>query len=129
MFKIFSLSRPRTLTLIAILMILFGLAEVVTGITHQFFGVTTSQNDLATYAGIAIGLLYVLSGCFIWPMQRWGAALAVACLAADVAGRIAMVMLGLYPLDTPRQTFAIFMGTLIAVVFAIYIALRWKSFR
>jgi hypothetical protein len=129
MFKIFSLSRPRTLTLIAILMILFGLAEVVTGITHQFFGVTTSQNDLATYAGIAIGLLYVLSGCFIWPMQRWGAALAMACLAADVAGRIAMVMLGLYPLDTPRQTFAIFMGTLIAVVFAIYIALRWKSFR
>ena len=126
----FSLSsHPRSLIIIALLMLLFGLAEVVTGITHQFFGLTTAETGLATAAGVAIGLLYMLSGAFIFPFRKWGAALAVACLAADVAGRVAMVAAGLYALDTPRQAFAILAGTLIAAGFGIYIAIRWKSFR
>ncbi len=122
-------SLPRSLLVTALLMLLFGLAEVVTGITHQFFGLTTAETGLATAAGVAIGLLYVLSGVFIFPLKKWGAALAIACLAADVAGRIGMVAAGLYALDTPRQTIAILLGTLIAAGFAIYIAIRWKSFR
>ncbi len=122
-------ARPRSLTIIAALMLLFGLAEVVTGVTHQFFGLTTAQTDLATAAGVAIGLLYVLSGLFILPLKKWGAALAIACLAADVAGRVAMVAAGLYPLDTSRQTVAILLGTLIAAAFAVYIAYKWKSFK
>ena len=120
--------RPHGFTIIASLMILFGLAELVTGITHNFFGLVTAQNDLSTDTGAAIGLLYILSGLFKFPLKRWGAALAIFCLAADVAGRLAMVGLGLYPLDSSRQFIAIFLGTIIAVIFAVYIGLRWKSF-
>jgi hypothetical protein len=120
---------PYDIIIVASLMILFGLAEVVTGITHQFFGLTTAQGSASTYAGAAIGLLYVLSGLFLLPLKKWGALFAILCLAVDVAGRIAMVVAGFYPIDSFRQTFAIFLGTSIAVIFAIYIGIKWKVFR
>ncbi len=44
-------------------------------------------------------------------------------------GRIALVIFGLYPLDSFRQTFGIVAGTAIAVAFAIYIGSKLKSFR
>lgn len=121
--------RPRGLTIAALLMVLFGLAEVVTSFTHQFFGLTTAQSTVSTYVGAAIGILYILSGLLILPSKKWGAALAILCLAGDVAGRIAMVLTGLYPIDTAMQMVAIILGTLIAVIFAIYIGIKWKSFR
>jgi hypothetical protein len=34
---------PFGIAVVAMLMILFGLAEVVTGFTHDFFGISTSQ--------------------------------------------------------------------------------------
>lgn len=117
------------LTIVAGLMMLFGLAEVATGFTHQFFGLSTVQGSASTNAGVAIGLLYFLSGLLILPFKKWAAALAILCLVADVAGRIAMIVTGLYPLNTPRQIFAIVLGTMIAVIFAIYIVLKWKVFR
>ncbi len=121
--------RPRDLLVIALLMILFGLAEVATSFTHNFFGVNTAAGDASTAAGTAVGMLYVLSGVFILPVRKWGAALAIICLAADVVGRVAMVATGLYPLDSAKQTFAMIMGTLIAALFAVYIGLKWKSFK
>ncbi len=120
--------RRRDLMVIAGLMILFGLAEVVTSVTHNFFGVNTAEGPSSTVAGAIIGLLYVLSGIFILPFKKWGAILAIVCLAVDVAGRVAMVMTGLYPLDSAKQTFAIILGTLIAAVFAVYIGIKWKKF-
>ncbi len=113
----------------AILMILFGLAEVVTGFTHQFFGITTADTSIFTYAATAIGGFYVLAGLLILTMKKWAAALAIVLLGADIIGRITLVMFGLYPLDSFEQIFAIVMGTIIAAIFAIYIGWRWRSFR
>ncbi len=121
--------RRRDLLVVALLMILFGLAEVVTSFTHNFFGVNTAAGDASTIAGAAVGMLYVLSGLFVLPFRKWGAAAAILCLAADVAGRITMVAAGLYPLDSTKQTFAIVLGTLIAALFAVYIGIKWKSFK
>ncbi len=122
------LIRPRGILIVAWLMILFGLAEIVTGFTHVFFGLTTAANSTSTILGAGIGLLYLLAGLFLLPLKKWGAALAILCLVADVVGRIAMVLAGYFPLDSARQTFAILLGTLIAAGFAIYITLRWKAF-
>ncbi len=123
------IQRPRDLMIIAVLMILFGLAEVVTSFTHDFFGVNTAAGNASTIAGAAVGLLYILSGIFILPLRKWGAAAAIVCLIGDVAGRVAMVATGLYTLDSSRQTFAIILGTVIAAVFAIYIGFKWKIFK
>jgi hypothetical protein len=120
---------PRGIIIIAILMFLFGLAEILTGFTHQFFGLSTSESTNSTYLGAAIGALYVMAGGFILIMKRWAAVLAILALAADVFGRVAMVVAGFYPISTFKQMFSIVAGTLIAVAFGTYIGFNWKSFR
>lgn len=122
------INRPLGITTAGGLMILFGLAEVATGFTHQFFGISTSTAALFTVSGALIGAIYALAGAVILTMKRWAAILAILLLSADVLGRVALVITGLYPTDSFKNTFAISAGTLIAAFFAVYIALRLKSF-
>jgi hypothetical protein len=122
-------NRPLGITVVGVLMIVFGATEVLTGFTHDFFGVLVTQSTTATYAGAAIGALYVLAGVLVFSMKRWAAIAAIVALVADVLGRVWMVAAGLFPLTTVRQTFSIVAGTVIAIAFAIYIAIRWKAFR
>jgi len=116
------------IAIIAGLMIVFGLAEVITSFTHQFFGLTTSQQAFSTLIGAAIGISYFASGLLVLTRRKWAASLAIVLLIADALGRIAMVLTNLYPIDSARQTFAIIMGTAIVIFFAIYIWLKRKSF-
>ncbi len=121
--------RPRGILVVAPLMILFGLAEVVTGFTHDFFGITTSSVTLSTYASAVIGVLYAAAGFLILTMKRRAAVLAIALLCADIAGRVALVVTGIYRTDSPKNTLSIIAGTIIAALFAVYFGLRWRSFR
>jgi hypothetical protein len=107
----------------------FGLAEVVAGFTHQFFGLTTTQISISTYVGAALGLFYFTGGLLLLIKKSWAAVLALGLLCGDVLGRIAMVIFGLYPVNSFRQTFGIVVGTAIAAFFAIYIGLKLRSFR
>jgi hypothetical protein len=121
--------RPWGIIIVACLMILFGLAEVVTGFTHNFFGITTSIVNIFTYSAAAIGAFYVVGGLLILTMKKWAAALAIVLLVADIAGRVSLVVTGLYPLNSLEQVIGIVAGTAIAVVFAIYIGSKWRLFR
>lgn len=121
--------RPRDIIIVAFLMILFGLAEVVTSFTHNFFGITTSQVTIFTYSAAAIGAFYIVAGLLIPIMQKWAAALAIVFLGADIVGRVALVVVGLYPTDSLENTLGIIAGTVIAVIFVIYIGWKWRSFR
>ncbi len=122
--------RLRSLTIIALLMILFGLAEVATGFSHNFIGVVaTSTTQLSTYLGVTLGLFYCIGGLLILTNKKWAAITAIVLLCGDVFGRIGMVLAGLYPLDSFKQTFAIGVGTAIALFFAIYIGLKLNSFQ
>ncbi len=120
---------PRSLLVIAVLMVVFGLAEIVTSFTHSFFGLTTSQALFSTVLGIVLGACYLASGLLLFTGSRRAAAVAIFLLCVDVIGRVAMVATGLYPLGSFRQGFAIVVGTALAACFAAYIALRWKVFR
>jgi hypothetical protein len=46
---------PFGIVFVAVLMILFGLAEVVTGFRRHFFGISTSQSAIFLVAAAAIG--------------------------------------------------------------------------
>jgi hypothetical protein len=122
-------TRPRGLVVVALLMILFGLAEVVTSFTHDFFGITTSHVSVFTYVAAAIGACYVVAGVLILTMKQWAAALAIVLLVVDIGGRVALVVAGQYPLNSVEQIIAIVFGTAIAAIFAVYIASKWRSFR
>ena len=120
---------PLGIAIVAVLMIVFGIAEIATGFTHHFFGLYTAEASAYTWAAVAIGGFYAAAGLLVLTMRKWAAALAIVLLAADIIGRSALVAVGQYPLDSPEQTFAIIAGTAIAAVFAIYIASRWGSYR
>jgi hypothetical protein len=121
--------RPVGITVVATLTILFGMAEVVTAFTHNFFGVTTSAVYLFTYAAMLIGILYMLSGLLILTMKKRAVVAALALLVLDIIGRIALVLSGLFPTTSFRQIFAIAMGTTIVALFALYIGSKWRLYR
>jgi hypothetical protein len=62
-------------------------------------------------------------------MKKSAAALAIAFLIADIAGRLSMIATGLYPLGSFRQTSAIILGTSLVAAFAVYIRFKWPLFR
>ncbi len=121
--------RPRVITVIAVLMIVFGIAEVVTGLNHNFFGVTTTQGSASARIGVTLGLLYFAAGVLTSTMRRWAAWLAIGCLVVDVIGRLAMVVTGLYPTSSVKQVLAIVVGTALAGLFALYIWHKRDSFQ
>jgi len=122
-----SSSRVWDIRIVSALMIIFGIAEIHTGFSHSFFGVTTEPTVASTYAGAAIGLLYAFAGGLCLVRKRWSTWAAIISLTVVVIGRIAMVVLGYFPTTTSRQTFSIFTGTAIAAMFTVYIWWRRKS--
>ncbi len=121
--------KSKGITAVAFLMIVFGLAEIATGFTHNFLGqISITDSSIATYLGVGIGGLYFLAGLFVLTMRRWAATLALICLALVIAGRISFVAAGLFLLNSFEQTFAIVVGTSIAAIFALYIGFKWRSF-
>ena len=121
--------RPQGITIVALLMIIFGIAEIATGFSHNFFGISTSISTIFTFSGIALGSFYAIAGLLILSMKRWAAAMAIVLLCADIVGRISLVATNLYPLNSTENVIGIVAGTAIATIFAIYIGMKWTLFR
>ena len=110
------------------LMILFGVTEVFTGLfLGHCIGVSEANSTAFAYEGPAIGALYVIGGLLLTG-KKWAAGLAEVCLAADVVGRVHLVLTGVYPF-VGLAAVAVVIGTAIAIFFGIYIGLKWKFFR
>lgn len=107
----------------------FGLAEIVTGFTHYFFGITTPAASALTCSAVLIAAFYAAAGMLILTMKRWAAVLSIVQLGADIAGRIFLVAIGLYPTDTLENTLSIVAGTVVVGIVAIFIWLKQGSFR
>ena len=118
------LRRPWDLRVVAGFAILAGFAEVVTGISHNFFGITTSGVAVLTVAATGIGLSYLASGALMLTMKRWAATVALVLLGIDILGRILLAVTGLYPTDTAKNRFSFIAGTLIVALVALYVG--WK---
>lgn len=120
--------RPFGIIVAAAFTIVAGLAEMVTGFTHDFFGITTSSVTIFTSTSVVIGLFYAAAGLLVLTMKKWAAALALVLLGADIVGRVALVLTGLYPTGSLKNTLAIIAGTIIVALVALYIGWKWKSF-
>src|ERR1039457_1643137 len=89
--------------IVALLMILFGLAEIYTGISHSFFGLVTSEGNTATNIGIALGACYFIGGLLLLLNRKSAAVISIFFLLFDIIGRIGMVITGLYPVNTRSE--------------------------
>lgn len=120
--------RTSGILVVAFLMILFGLAEIATGISGSFLGVISARPTLAyTVASVAIGSFYAAAGLLILTMRKWAAGGAICLLIADIAGRFTLIAIGLFPF-IGLDAFSIVAGTAIAAGFAIYIGWHWEKF-
>ena len=119
---------PWHLVAAAVLMIIFGLVEVVTGFTHGFFGISTANGGALGYLSVFVGLCYCAAGLLLFPMKKRLAVMAVVLLIIDTAGRIILVTKGFYPVGTVKQTVSIIAGTVIAGLFAVYIMVNRKKY-
>jgi hypothetical protein len=108
-------------------MIVFGLAEIVTGFRHAFFGLTTTETTASTLTGAGLGMIYGVSGVLLLTLRKRALLVAAVLLALDVAGRVAMVATGMFPLSSSMQIVGIVGGTIIALLFAIYVAWKWRA--
>ena len=121
--------RPKGIVVAGLLMVIFGIAEVATGFTGRFFGgisVTTSTEY--TVAAAASGACYSLAGLSVLTMRKLGAGLSILFICAELLGRIYLVSAGLYPLSGIDES-SFIAGSIIALIFILFIGLRWKSFR
>jgi hypothetical protein len=121
-------SQPsRGLAVVGTLMVLFGVAEVGTGFYVGWFARTFEipRSPVFTALTAAVGALYFLSGLLVLSMRRRAAAGAIMLLGVIVAGRIALVLTGAYPIDSFVPAFSVAIGTSILVAFAVYVAWKW----
>jgi hypothetical protein len=117
--------RDSVLTVVAALMIVFGMAEGVASFWHPFM---TAHIPLATYLGAGMGALYFLAGILFITAKKSAAALALCLLAGVILGHVAMVVTDLYPTDSVSQLFAIVLRTSIGCAFFVVVALKWETF-
>jgi FtsH-binding integral membrane protein len=120
--------RDATLTVIAALMIISGVAEVASSFRHTFFSIRTGSTPMATYLGVGMGVLYLLAGMLSLATKKSAATLALCLLAAVILGHVAMVVTDLYPTDSISQLFAITLATMIACAFFVAVALKREAF-
>jgi hypothetical protein len=120
--------RDAVLTIVAALMVVFGITEIIAGFRHTFFGIRTPKVAMATYLDAGMGILFFCAGSLIFTMKKSAAALALCLLAAVILGHVAMVITDLYPTDSVSQLFAIVLGTSIECAFFVVIALKWETF-
>lgn len=122
-------TRPRGIMIAAVLMIVFGFAEMATSFAGHFLGgISVPTSTQYTIAATATGACYSLAGMFILTLRKWGATLGIVFLSAELLGRIYLVATGLYPFSGIDEG-AIIAGSIIAVLFALYVGMRWKVFR
>jgi hypothetical protein len=118
---------PLVYRIMAVAMIVFGIAELVTAFRHEFFGLRGAELRSFTAIGCALGLCYVLAGILLLVHSRRALWAATVLLAIDVVGRVALVATGLFPVDTAMQRFGIVAGTVIAAAFGITVGVRSRS--
>jgi len=71
-----------------------------------------------------VGACYGLGGAFILTSKKWGAALGMALIGAEILGRIYLVTTGVAPNSGP-DAIKIAVGAAIALALIGYVASQW----
>ena len=88
---------------------LFGLGEVVVGFAGNYLGILSKAIAPAN-STIVVGVFYILGGvCLLLTRRKWGAALSMLFIGAEILGRIYLVLVGIAPSSGP-DAIKIFIG-------------------
>lgn len=117
--------RPTGVLVVAILVIVFGLGEIWVGLFGNYLGIL-SKNMHPSAATVIVGGFYSVAGAALLITRRaWGTFLSLFFIAAEVFGRVYLVVVGVAP-SRGADLFKIIIGGIIAIGFMMYIG--WRSF-
>jgi hypothetical protein len=117
--------RPVGIIVAAVFAVVAGLGEIVVSVTGNFLGILahSMQPSLST---AVVGAFYSLGGLsLLITREKWGAALSLAFIGAEVLGRVYLVMTGIAP-SSGIDLVMIVIGGAIALTLMLYIG--WRSF-
>jgi len=117
--------RPLGIIIVALFAIIAGVGEITVGVTGNFLGILSRSMEPA-FSTAVIGAFYCLGGLsLLITRKKWGAALSVAFIGAEILGRVYLVMAGAAPSNS-ADLIKIFIGG--AIAFAIMVYIGWRSF-
>jgi len=117
--------RPVGIIIVAIFAIIAGVGEMVVGVTGNFLGILSKSMEPA-FSTTVIGAFYCLGGLsLLITRKKWGAALSIAFIGAEILGRVYLVTAGTAP-SSGTDLVKIFVGG--AIAFAIMLYIGWQSF-
>ncbi|MDA9506949.1 hypothetical protein XI09_20430 [Bradyrhizobium sp. CCBAU 11386] len=106
--------------------IVAGLGEIIVGVKGNYLGILSKPMEPSAVTAL-VGACYSLSGVFILTLRKWGVALGMALIAAEILGRIYLVATGVAP-STGPDAIKIAVGAAIALALIGYVAARWRRF-
>jgi hypothetical protein len=121
-----SRTRHLEISIVAVFAIIAGLGEIVVGFTGNYLGIL-SKNITPSFSTVVIGAFYSLGGLCLLTMKKWGAALGILFIGAEILGRIYLVMAGIAP-STGTDAIKIVIGGAIALALILYIWSQWSRF-
>ena len=106
--------------------IVAGLGEIIVGVTGNYLGILSKPLEPSAVT-VLVGACYCLGGVFILTLRKWGAALGLALIAAEILGRIYLVATSVAP-STGPDAIKIAVGAVIALALIGYVASQWRRF-
>jgi hypothetical protein len=106
--------------------IVAGLGEIIVGVEGNYLGILSKPLEPSAVTAL-VGACYCLGGVFILTLRKWGVALGMALIAAEILGRIYLVAAGVAP-NTGPDAIKIAVGAAIALALIGYVASQWRRF-
>jgi hypothetical protein len=117
--------RPLGIIIVAFFAIIAGFGEIVVGVTGNYLGILSERMQPA-FSTAVIGAFYSLGGLsLLITRKKWGAALSIAFIGAEILGRVYLVMAGIAP-SSGTDLVKIVIGG--AIAFALMAYIGWRSF-
>ncbi len=118
-------ARHLGITIVAIFAILAGIGETIVGLTGNFFGSLSTPLTPSSSTSI-FGSFYILGGLSFLTMRKWGAALGMIFVAAEMLGRVHLVATGIIPASRD-DAIKIIIGGVIALAVIVYVSSQWDN--
>jgi uncharacterized membrane protein len=115
------------LKLMSVVMILLGIAKVLTCLHHQFSLIETPGSAWTTAAAVPAGACYIAAGGLLLAARQQTARIALILMILVVVGRIGWLMANLFPIGTSTQVMDIAANTVLALGFTIILAVKLPS--
>jgi hypothetical protein len=110
-------TRHLGICIVAVFAIIAGLGEIFVGFTGNYFGIL-SKNITPSFSTVVIGAFYSLGGLSLLTMKKWGAALGILFIGAEILGRVYLVTAGIAPSNGPDGIKIVIGGAIaLAIIF------------